>query len=316
MRRGDGKIMNSNNAAKFAFYYILSLVALIAMAMSTGTVIFQIINKYIVDVVNQFSGSYSDDTMKSMISIIFISTPIYFFVTTQIMKNLFSGDLDKESPIRKWLGYFIILISSFVVIGWLIGTLNGFLNGELTMKFMLKALTSLIISGAIFGFYFYDIKRTEVKGKKDNVIKIYFWASLAVVVVTFISALFIVETPMETRDRKMDEQVINSLNNVHSYLDRFYTEKGKLPKSLDEITKEYVLQVEDISNPITKEKFDYKTVDVTHYEICSVFRGSNKKMNEGTKYFGQTIWDHDAGKYCFTQKIFETPKVAPLEILK
>lgn len=312
----ENNFMNSNNAAKFAFYYILSLVALIAMAMSTGTVIFQIINKYIVDVINQYSGIYSDDTMKSAISVIFISAPIYFFITVQLMKNLFSGELDKESPIRKWLGYFIILISSFVVIGWLIGTLNGFLNGELTLKFLLKALTSLVISGAIFGFYFYDIKRTEVKDKKDKVIKVYFWAALAVVVISFVGALFVVETPAQTRERKMDEQVINSLNNVHSYLDRFYTEKGKLPNDLQAVVKEYAIQDKDVANPITKEKFEYKVVDKTHYEVCSVFKASNKKPNDQINYYGQAIWDHDAGKYCFTQKIFENPKASPMEVIK
>lgn len=308
--------MNSNNSAKFAFYYILSLVALIAMAMSTGTVVFQIINKYIIDVVNQYSGEYSDDMMKSVISVIFISAPIYFFITIQIMKNLFTGELDKESPIRKWLGYFIILISSFVVIGWLIGTLNGFLNGELTLKFLLKAITSLVISGAIFGFYFYDIKRVEVKDKKDKVVKIYFWAALAVVVISFAGALFVVETPAQTRDRKMDEQVISSLSNVHSYLDRYYTEKGKLPKDFSILVKEYVLQEKDFANPITKEKFEYKVVDATHYEVCSVFKASNKKPNDRTNYYGQVIWDHDAGHYCFMQKIFENPKAAPIEVIK
>jgi len=312
----SNNFMNSNNAAKFAFYYILSLVALIAMAMSTGTVIFQIINKYIVDVVNQYSGTYSDDVMKSVISVIFISAPIYFFITMQIMKNLFTGELDKESPIRKWLGYFIILISSFVVIGWLIGTLNGFLNGELTLKFLLKALTSLVISGAIFGFYFYDIKRVEIKDKKDKVVKIYFWAALAVVVISFVGALFVVETPTQTRDRKMDEQVINNLNNVHSYLDRYYTEKGKLPNDFSILIKEYALQEKDFVNPISKEKFEYKVVDATHYETCSVFKASNKKANENITYYGQVIWDHDAGRYCFTQKIFENPKATQMEAIR
>jgi hypothetical protein len=283
------------------------------MSLSTGAVIFQIINKYIVDIIYQYSGEYSDYAMKTAISAIFISTPIYFFLTGQIMKNLFSGELDKDSQIRKWLSYLILLISSVTMIGWLIGTLNGFLNGELTLKFLLKAITSLSIAGAIFGFYFYDIKRTGVRAKKDEVIKIYFWASLSVVVIVFTASLFVVESPNQARNRKMDEQIVRNLNLTHDYIDRYYSEKGRLPEDLQVLIQEYALQDYIFNNPIIDEVFYYATLDTTHYRICATFKSSNKKTNVVSSPYDLDIWTHDAGKYCFTQKIFENPKVSPIQ---
>ena len=43
--------MNKNNSAKFAFLYLLSLVALGFVAINTGQVVFMYINKYIFDAI-------------------------------------------------------------------------------------------------------------------------------------------------------------------------------------------------------------------------------------------------------------------------
>ena len=107
-----------NNAAKFAFFYMLSLVALLFMALSVGMIIFQIINKNIIDIINEYRGRFSPGQLKFAISALIISTPIYYFITRQIQKNLFAGSLDKDSQIRKWLTYFILLVTSNFPVCW------------------------------------------------------------------------------------------------------------------------------------------------------------------------------------------------------
>ena len=142
----------NNNSAKFAFFYMLSLVALIFMSLSSGMIIFQIINKNIADVFMsgyRYKGNFSSDQLKFAISALLISAPIFYFSIKQIYKNLFSGALDKNSAIRKWLTYFILFISSVVMIGWLIAIVNSFLDGELTSKFILKALTAIFIAEVV-----------------------------------------------------------------------------------------------------------------------------------------------------------------------
>jgi uncharacterized membrane-anchored protein len=93
----------------------------------------------------------------------------------KIYFNLKTGELKKDSDVRRWLTYFILFISSVVVIGSLIRILNNFLDGALTINFVLKALTVLSIAALIFGFYFYDIKRKEFETNKAN--KIFFIVS-------------------------------------------------------------------------------------------------------------------------------------------
>src|SRR3989339_593834 len=102
--------MEKNNAAKFAFFYMLSLVSLIFTALSTGIIIFQFINKNITDVLSTTTTGFDSSALKFAISAVIIAAPIYFVLMSLINKNLFEGNLDKESGIRKWLTYFIIFM--------------------------------------------------------------------------------------------------------------------------------------------------------------------------------------------------------------
>ena len=148
--------MEKQQNAKFAFFYLLSLVALVFTSVAVGLIIFQIINKTIIDELSLAPGGFSQDALRFAISAIIIAAPIYFVMMWLLNKNLLKGTMEKESGIRKWLTYFILLVSAVVMIGWLIGTISSFLNGELSLKFILKSLTSILISALIFSFYLYE----------------------------------------------------------------------------------------------------------------------------------------------------------------
>ncbi len=295
---------NKNEQAKFAFFYMLSLVALVFMALSTGTIIFQIINKYVIDAYNEHQGRYIPEALKFAISAIIISAPIYYLTTKQIMKNLREGHLEKDSGIRKWLTYFILFVSAVVMIGWLIGTINGFLDGELTMKFALKSLTSIGISGMIFGFYFYDIKREDVK-KKDKVICGFTALSLLIILSAFVASLFMVESPKQTRNRRIDRDILNAFSRLDSEINSYYQEFKELPEDLDDLKKERVyLDKEDMTDPETGKMYEYKIVEDKKYELCAEFRTSNKDPEEAKMYIYHNR-EHDAGYHCLNYKAYE-----------
>lgn len=294
-----------NNAAKFAFYYMLSLIALIFAALSAGMIIFQIINKNIADVIIQRASDFSPDQLKFAISALIISAPIFYITTWQICKNLFTGAFDKDSGVRRWLTYFVLLISSVVMLGWLIAIVNNFLDGELTVKFILKALTAIGIAAGIFTFYYYDIKRDKVAGEKDKIIRIYFYSSLAVVVIVFISGLFIVESPQKTRDRKMDNAVLENFEDIDRAIGTYYSDNEKLPDDLEKIKSEFsYISDKDLENSATGEKYDYKIKRENIYELCATFKISNEDSEDYDDYFDR--WPHDAGYQCLSQRVSKT----------
>lgn len=294
-----------NNAAKFAFYYMLSLIALIFTALSIGMIIFQIINKNIADIISQYGTDFSSDQLKFAISALIISAPIFYVTTWQICKNLFTGAFDKDSSVRKWLTYFVLLVSSVVMLGWLIAIVNNFLDGELTVKFILKAITAIGIAAAIFTFYYYDIKREKIAGEKDEVIRIYFYASLAVVIIVFIAGLFIVESPQKTRDRKMDNAVLENFEDIDRAVGTYYKDNEKLPDGLETVKSEFsYITDKDLENSATGEKYEYKIKRENIYELCATFKISNEGSEDYDDYFDR--WPHDVGYQCLSQRVSKT----------
>lgn len=294
-----------SQTAKFAFYYLLSLVGLVFTAIGTGTAIFQVINKYIPDVLELYQGTFDPGALKFAISALVIAAPIYFIVTRQIFLNLKSGALEAESAVRRWLTYFILLVSSIVMIVWLIMTVNSFLDGELTVKFALKALTAIGIAAAIFGFYLYDIRRNAAAEAPDQVIRYSAYAALAFVLFAFGFGVFNVESPAEARLRRADELVINDFENLNGMIESFYNNRGALPATLESLREEYnYLNDDTLVDPVTNEPYEYKTVNDREYELCAVFRTDNTAKDAPTyDRYRNDRWPHQIGKQCLKQKV-------------
>jgi hypothetical protein len=298
--------MTKNNSPKFAFLYLLSLVALAFVSINVGQIIFQLINKYIVDVLSQNNTAFSSDILKFAISSLVVATPTYYFANKFIYASLFKGELDKEAGVRKWLTYLIIFIAFLVMIGSLIALLVNYLNGAITTQIILKCLTTLAISGIVFSFYFYDIRRETTEGNKDNVLKIYFFASLAVIVVTFIASLFIVESPTLARNRQIDQKVISNFYEIDNNINSYYNTNNKLPVDLASLKTEFVYLSDSLfTNPVTNEALKYQIKGNREYELCATFLTdtTDNNKNKDTSYYIDARWPHAVGYQCLSQKI-------------
>lgn len=295
----------SNHDAKFTFFYLLSLVALLFMSLSVGMVVFQLINKFIPEIGSSFSNRFSSGTLRFAISALVVSIPVFYVITGQIYKNLRQGVLRADSFIRRWLTYFILFVSSVVMIVWVIITINNFLNGELTFKFALKFLSVLVIAGTVFGFYFYDIKREELEGAKDPIMKAFFWVSLVVVIGVFVSGLFIMEAPWEVKARRVDSEITSDFQTIQFRINEYFDEHEELPTELADLEKDGRSLVKgNITDPRTGEVYEYNVLEEEKYELCSDFETSNKDEDrDQPRVTLNNIWSHDTGYKCFELEV-------------
>ncbi|MDD4412852.1 MAG: DUF5671 domain-containing protein [Patescibacteria group bacterium] len=298
-----------NNNAKFTFFYLLSLVSLIFTALGTGMILFQIINKQIFDVGADYGNSYTDEAMRFGIAALFVAAPVYFLITRAINKSVIKGELDKESPIRKWLTYFILFIASVTVLSWVIGTLNVFLKGDLTIKFALKMATVLIIAGTTFGYYLYDIRRNVV-AKGDKALRIFAFSAIGVVGAAFIASWFFVDSPYLARAKRIDDMTSNELNSLQANINEYYNRTKKLPENLEALRS-------DQSNYVGAESlidfnnhpYGYKIIDSTHYELCAEFLADSKLETRDNRVqysyaYPQTAWEHKVGgDNCYVREV-------------
>jgi hypothetical protein len=311
--------MTHNHNAKYAFYYLLSLVALIFVSISVGMIAFGIINQTIADTLALNSYGDYNGQFRFAISALLIATPIFFIINGFISRGLQNKELDQESGIRRWLTYFILLVSSVTVLGIFISVINNFLNGELTLSFILKDLAMLIISGSVFSFYLYDIRRADAT-KKDKIVKIFFFVSLVLIVAAFVAAWFFMESPKEARNRRLDQIVINRIYNLESATNTYYDTKHVLPNTLAEITSSpgyYNSMEQVIIDPTTsKEKvIDYKKIDATNFEFCATFLATSYPSNTATRptiNYGAGSKDHEAGYQCFKSTVWSNEKGAAI----
>ncbi|MEI7451994.1 MAG: DUF5671 domain-containing protein [Candidatus Falkowbacteria bacterium] len=295
------------NSAKFAFYYLLSLITLCFTALSTGQILFQIINKNLPDINGQYGTDFSQDVLKFAIAAIIIATPIFFIVSRLIYKDLNSGKLAKDAGIRRWLSYFILLVSSVLIIVYLIVTILGFLNGELTAQFILKVLTVVGISGMTFSFYLYDIRR-QIIDKKDKVVKIYTYVAVVIVLVAFASSLFIVESPQKTRNRRIDDQTVNNFSAIDNNVNSYYAQNAHLPENLEALKSSIGFSENIYTNQITNETYSYEIIATSSYKLCANFKTSNLDKTQSEYRYIDDRLRHDTGYQCLPFKIYNFPQ--------
>lgn len=295
---------------------MLSLVALVFTSVATGLIIFQIINKQMADSLTLTPGGFMQDALRFAISATIIAAPIYFVMMWLINKNLLAGRLDKESGIRKWLTYFILLISSVNMIGWFIATINSFLNGELTVKFILKSLTAILVAAIIFSYYLYDIRRADIS-KNNNIIRIYYYGAIAVVLAVLIAGFFFIDSPAVVRNQKYDLAITNKFSQIDNAVNAYYGENEKLPANLKDLIgggSTYYIVENDIIDTGTEKIFDYKVDNKDTYEICSTFKTENKSQANDKSVYVDTRWLHDAGYQCLKQRIAKIDQTKPTPV--
>jgi len=295
--------MTATNSPKFTFFYLLSLVGLIFTTISSGMILFQIINKFVPDPL--IPGMLVDmNALKFAISAILIAAPLYFVLSWLILKSLRNGELEADSAIRRWLHYFVMLVTAVVVFGWFVTTVLDFFNGDLSLKIGLKSLTAILLAGLVFSYYFFSIRTAESFEQKRKAVNIYFYGSIILVAALFVVSLFIVDSPATTRARRQDEANISKLYNIKNQIDFYYETNKKLPANLDELIGDvYHLQPETLENMVTKKKFEYKIISKDTYEICTDFQLSNKAVDNNDSYsLGKDEWPHDSGYQCVKQK--------------
>jgi len=306
--------MNKNNNAKYAFYYLLSLAALIFAALSVGLILFGIIDKTVADAIANAAGS-DDSRLKFAISALFVAAPIFYGISRLINQGLRRGELDKDSGIRRWLTYFILLVSALTFLGVCIGVINSFLSGELTAGFILKALTVLVIAGAVFAYYLYDLKR-EVAAASDLVVRLFFWVSAVLALAVFIAAWFFVESPATARARLLDQALVNNIYGLETAVNNFYAKTKALPADLDAVTAAGIyLDPHLLSDPDNQAPIVYHKLGDQTFEFCATFRLDSAADNGNGTYvatYPNNDKSHHAGYQCLPGDLYAAP--TPLKI--
>ena len=312
------------------FLYLLSIVTLVASAISFGVLVFQYINVYFPDLLNYyyFSASSYYGTIRQALATLIVIFPVYIWVSRFLKKDIEENPEKRDLKIRKWLLYLTVFVAALVIIGDLVTLINTYLNGEITTRFILKVLTIIFIAGSIFSHYYFELRELRVKSKKGlDGMGIYSWVVVAVVILAIGFGFYIAGSPANQRTVRFDERRTQDLSSLQSQLINYWQKKNELPQNLDRLAND-ILGIVIPKDPKTGASYEYAKLGNLKFELCATFEtsssdqnvsGPSKAIPAGYPYYPEgemQVWQHNAERTCFQRTIdpdlFQLEKPRPL----
>jgi hypothetical protein len=302
----DPKTTPLKSSAKDVFSYLLMAILLVWSSVSLGALLWQCINVNFPDSLTFYYNNISDTARTAMAGLI-VTWPLFLGISAMINKDLTAHPAKSDLWVRKWLLYFTLFVCGLVGIIDLVTLLNNFLSGELTTRFILKALVVLALTGTIFGYYLWDLRRNpKVKNLTPFITTI---LTSAVVVGALVAGFVIIGTPSKQRALRFDDERTSDLQGLQWQIVNHWQLKQALPTNLADLTDSISGYVPPV-DPETKAAYEYKVIDSLNFELCATFNHEsiNMELEPSTYYVPglsveQNPWTHPAGRACFTQTI-------------
>ena len=298
---------NSNlikTSPRDVFLHLASIVALYGSAISFLVLMFQIINIWIPDITLDYYGSRSaESAARGAIAGLVVFFPMFIASLKMLSRSYQEDESRKKIHIRKWLLYFTLFVTAFVMAGDLISLIYNFLEGDLTLKFILKVCSVFFVALVIFWYY-----RRELKDLVDSKTKYAGIVVSCIVVTSVILGVLLAGSPFKERTKKLDDRRTNDLMMIQNYIVEYWQNKGKLPENLS-MLNDKLRNVIIPQDPETKTEYGYGIKNGETFILCGVFgeKTENDPSSITSPYFGgiygNTTWSHDAGKYCFERTI-------------
>ena len=147
-------------SAREAFQYLLLFATLYLSAWHLGSLLFDLINRWLPDPAAQ-AGDFARDSMRFSVAALAIAFPVFLFSARRIAREVARAPIKRLSPVRRWLTYLTLVIAAGVLIGDMTTLLYNVLGGEATPRFLCKVLVVAVIAGGIFYYYMQDLRREE-----------------------------------------------------------------------------------------------------------------------------------------------------------
>ncbi|MDO8669125.1 MAG: DUF5671 domain-containing protein [Candidatus Buchananbacteria bacterium] len=279
-----------------AFLNLFSLITLSWMSISIGIILFQIIDKFLSPKELYLYNSFSQSGLKFGIASALIVAPIFLLVIGFLHKHYKNNVLNHQSGVYRWLTYLVLLAAALNIIGRLIQLIFQFLDGSYTWASILKILVVLLIASGIFGYYWYDLKRTDY-GSRSSVSKIFFYVVVVAVIASVVGGFFLIDSPQNTRKQKRDQDRVYKLDNIKNMIASDYVSTKSLPGDLS------APKFSNMIDPTTKQLYEYRVISETKYELCADFELTADTSDNNNFVTGENWYYHQSGRQCFEQEV-------------
>lgn len=242
-------------------------------------------------------------------SMLVVSFPLFLFLSGLVQRDFRKTPEKHNLKFSKWLVYLTLFVAAITIVIDLIQLVNRFYSGELTTPFLLKILSVLVVAGAVFGYYIWDVQSEPQQSQVPRAVA---WGSSFVVVIMLILGFVIAGSPSEQRAVRMDEQRVNDLGTIQSELVNYWRLKEALPDELSALEDD-IRGFKVPLDPETDEAYEYRVIEPLRFELCATFnfKSTDTETKEGRPITyspdypmaAQDNWGHEAGHHCYERSI-------------
>lgn len=290
------------------FLHLLETLALYISIGSFIALLFGFINIHFPDVLQPHDINSIRDSLRWPIAMLVVVYPFYLWLTRFIQRDVAKHPAKKQLKTRRWLLYLTPVLAIIIIAGDIITLVFYFLSGGLTIPFILKVAAVLILAAVVLVYYGW-ILRHETPPQEDYRMKWFMRVVSVIGFIAIISGLFAVGSPFEERQRRLDQQRINDLQEIQFTIERFYEDTETLPESLSAVASTSP-GIRFPQDPQTNESYAYTKTGTSTYQLCANFQTATD--NSDSEPRPQPIrppaksyqtWDHPAGQHCFDLQV-------------
>lgn len=151
-------------SAKDFFMQLGAMVVLYASAISFTMLVFEYINVLLPDPLGIGGHYYMQDSFQTIrwaIATLVVVFPLYIWLSWFLERSYEKHPEKRKIWVRRWLIYLTLFVAAGIIIGNFVTLIYNGLGGELTLRFILKVVTLFFVTGSVFGYYFWNIKKQQ-----------------------------------------------------------------------------------------------------------------------------------------------------------
>lgn len=254
------------------FVYLGIGISLVTSVTNLLQILFAAVDRKFVDVLNPiFYVDTTQSDVRFAIASLVVMFPIYIGLSWYTSKDISKFLYKQDIPVRKMMVYCTLFVAILTLIGTLVSLIYTYLGGELSVRFVLKAASVFAVALALFGYYYYSLRRDyAIKTSLPRII-----TSLAslVVIVCVVWSVSVIGSPSMMRAKKIDSTRLSDISRIQQEVLNRLNATDKLPSTLselDNVFQGYKVPVD----PITHEAYIYK---ITQQPVIKMSSVSNRK---------------------------------------
>ena len=288
--------------AREAFLYLVSFISLYVFAFSLGAVFFGLVDYHFSPSIYRYDSGPSAAQTTALAAVI-VAFPLYLFMMRRLGAAVASDPERRQSLIQRGLTYLTLVVGAAIILGDVIALLSRLLAGDPTAGFVLKVVAILVITGPIFGYYLWDMRQAEgqvveAAARAAPALRGLAIGAIVVVVATMGYSIYLVGTPGQQRDVRLDGRRVSDMRNISQNIDLYFDMNEEMPEDLGDLGGPR-FSVRSIEDPGTGRPYEYRVIEGPRYELCAVFDTDSRGRRGERGYFSERIWDHSAGRQCF-----------------